>query len=175
MFIQNQHIGLRAMEAKDIDLLYAWENNTDLWSVSNAQTPFNRFTLEQFVNASHQDIYTNKQLRLMIVSLANQKTVGTVDLYEFDPQHARSGIGIFIDKSFRGKGYAKECVDSILKYAFHTLHLKQLHTHVNTSNTASIALFESCGFEKSGLKKYWHKTGINTFEDVWFMQCYHVA
>ena len=29
---------------------------------------------------------------------------------------------------------------------------------------------EKLGFEKNGLKKAWHKKGLNQFEDVWFMQ-----
>lgn len=163
------------MESQDVALLYQWENDTQLWPVSNSQTPFNHFTLETFVNASHQDIYTNKQLRLMICSPDNDKTIGVIDLYEFDPQHARAGIGIYIHKNFRGNGFAAEAVKKMLDYAFNILHLKQVYTHINIDNQASLALFESCGFEKSGLKKYWHKTGLNSYTDVWFLQCYNAS
>jgi hypothetical protein len=31
-------------------------------------------------------------------------------------------------------------------------------------------LFEKAGFEKSGLKKSWHKNSLSDFEDVWFLQ-----
>lgn len=173
MFIKGSHIGLRALEPNDADILYDWENNINLWPVSNSQVPFSHFILEEFVNASHQDIYTNKQLRLMVSQLSDQKTIGVIDLYEFDPQHARAGIGIFIHHDYRGNGYAKQSIELIKQYAFDLLHLKQIYTHVNVSNEASLALFEATGFEKSGLKKYWHKSGLNTYDDVWFLQCYN--
>ncbi len=173
MFIKGSDIALRAMEPNDASILYEWENNTDLWPVSNSQIPFSHFVLEEFVNASHQDIYTNKQLRLMVTSLADQKTIGVIDLYEFDPQHARAGIGIYIQEGYRGKGYAKQSIELIKDYAFNFLHLKQIYTHVNESNVASLTLFDASGFEKSGLLKHWHKTGLNTFDNVWFLQCYN--
>ena len=33
--LHNDIITLRAMEPQDVDLLYEWENDTDLWTVSN--------------------------------------------------------------------------------------------------------------------------------------------
>jgi len=173
MFIKGQVVALRATEPSDANTLFEWENNMALWPVSNSQIPFSKFILEEFVNASHQDIYTNKQLRLMIESLNDQKTVGVIDLFEFDPQHARCGIGIFINDEFRGNGIAKESIELIKNYAFQVLHLKQIYVHVNASNNNSLILFEKSGFEKNGLKKHWHKTGLNSFEDVWFLQCYN--
>ena len=62
MFIESPLVYLRAIEPKDINVLYEWENDLKLWLVSFTQIPFSKFILEEFVNASHQDIYTNKQL-----------------------------------------------------------------------------------------------------------------
>ena len=61
MFIESPLVYLRAIEPKDINVLYEWENDLKLWPVSFTQIPFSKFILEEFVNASHQDIYTNKQ------------------------------------------------------------------------------------------------------------------
>src|SRR5436190_946879 len=140
MFLKGETISLRALEPSDADLLYRWENDTNLWPVSLTQVPFSRFILEEFVNASHQDIYTNRQLRLMICS--GKETVGIADLFEFDPQHDRCGLGMYIQESSRRKGSASECIKMMKDYAFGTLHLKQLFANVNKSNEASLALFE---------------------------------
>ena len=59
-------ITLRALEPSDIDLLFQWENDTEIWNVSNTITPFSRYTLEKYVENAHLDIYQVKQLRLMI-------------------------------------------------------------------------------------------------------------
>ncbi len=170
MFLKSEHIYLRAVEPEDSELLYKWENDRSIWAVSNTQIPFSKFVLEEFVNYSHQDIYTNKQLRLIVSETASDEVIGCVDIFEFDPQHARAGIGIYIHKDFREKGLASECLQLISEYAFKTLHLKQIYSHINASNIASLNLFVKNGFEKTALKKSWHKTSINSFEDVWFLQ-----
>ena len=64
--LKNKNIELRAMEPSDVDLLYQWENNEALWHLSNTLAPFSRFVLDQYVMNSHKDIFTSKQLRLMI-------------------------------------------------------------------------------------------------------------
>jgi len=170
MFLRGENIFLRAVEPEDAQLLYEWENDRSIWAVSHTQIPFSKFVLEEFANSAHQDIYTNKQLRLMISEISSNKTVGCIDLFEFDPQHARAGVGIYINEQFREKGYASQCLKLVIDYAFKTLHLKQLYSLINASNAASINLFLKSGFEKTALKKAWHKTAINSFEDVWFLQ-----
>ncbi len=171
MFLKGNKVTLRALEPYDSDILYRWENNQALWLVSLTQIPFSKFILEEFVNSAHQDIYTNKQLRLMVNDNSRNETIGIVDLFDFEPQHARAGVGIYIHESKRNQGYALDCVELIKIYCFNTLHLKQIYAHVNTSNEASLALFTRAGFEKQGVKKCWNKTGLNTYEDVWFLQC----
>jgi diamine N-acetyltransferase len=171
MFLRGKHIYLRALEPTDADTLYSWENDREVWPVSLTQLPFSRFILEEFVNAAYQDIYINRQLRLMICNADDDKAVGIADLFDFEPQHGRCGLGIFIHADHRQNGHGKESIRLVRDYAFGTLHLKQLFVHVNNANSASLALFEKAGFEKSGLKKCWNKTGLNDYEDVWFLQC----
>ncbi|MES2678908.1 MAG: GNAT family N-acetyltransferase [Bacteroidota bacterium] len=170
MFLKGNTISIRALEPSDADLLYRWENNTDLWPVSFTQIPFSKFILEEFVSSSHHDIYTSKQLRLMVTANESGDTIGIVDLFDFDPQHLRCGLGIYVHDSFRKKGAASECIELIRKYCFSTLFLKQIYVHVNSSNAASLSLFKKAGFDAAGLKKCWTKTGIGTYEDVWFLQ-----
>ena len=170
MFLKGNNVFIRALEPLDSEILFKWENNVNLWEVSNTQIPFSKFVLNEFVTISHQDIYTNKQLRLMLGNNNTNEALGVLDLFEFDPQHARCGLGIYINDKFQRNGFAEESITLIISYAFKILHLKQIFVHVAQSNTASIALFEKLGFEKNGLKKAWHKKGLNQFEDVWFMQ-----
>lgn len=170
MFLKGQIISLRALEPSDVDILYEWENDQNLWHVSYTQTPFSKFILEEFVNTAFNDIYTNKQLRLMIVDTNLNKTIGAIDLFEFDPQHDRCGVGIYIIEQHRKSGLAFECIELLKQYCFNNLHLKQLYVHISQFNMASLALFEKAGFENSGLKKCWRKTGINEYEDVYFLQ-----
>lgn len=170
MFIQAQHIYFRALETSDLDLLYSCENDSSVWKVSNTQTPFSKYVLSQYLESAHQDIYTTKQLRLLICLKETNEAIGTIDLFEFDPTHARVGVGILIFEKFRKNGFAYEAIELLKKYAFETLLMNLLYCNISISNKESIALFEKCGFEKIGLKKQWNRVSSNQFEDEWMYQ-----
>lgn len=171
MKLNNQHISLRALEPSDIDILYQWENDTEVWEVSHTQTPFSRMVLEQYLSTAYQDIYTTKQLRLVIeINSAIKKAIGCIDLFEFDPYHQRAGIGILIaDKNERKKNYASEALTVLIDYCFTTLNLNQLYCNITTDNAPSIHLFEKHGFEIIGVKKQWIRVG-GVFKDELMLQ-----
>jgi diamine N-acetyltransferase len=171
MLLQGKHLYLRALELKDLDLLFKWENNPDIWSVSGTLAPFSRFVIEQYLTMSHQDIYTAKELRLMIdLAGKNSKSIGCIDLFDFDPKNKRAGIGILIgDETERRKGYAAEAVEIVIEYCFTTLDLHQVYCSVIADNQDSLSLFRKLNFETTGTRKDWnHNKG--QFVDEYFMQ-----
>ena len=156
-------IKLRAPEPEDIDLLYIWENDPEIWNVSNTLTPFSRHSIEQFVQDSHLDIYHTKQVRWMIDLIVDKKveTIGTIDLFDFNPFHKRAGIGILIKESDkREKGYASDALAILIKYCFKVLQLHQIYCNISKTNRASLQLFQKHGFAFAGEKKEWlNQTG----------------
>jgi len=104
VLLENENIRLRAVEPEDLDRLYAWENNTQLWDVGNTRNPYSRYVLKQYIVDSDKDIYESKQLRLMMVSVQTGETVGTVDLFDFDIHNSRIALGLFVDAAYQGKG-----------------------------------------------------------------------
>jgi len=162
---ENETILLRAIEPEDLDRLYAWENNSQLWDVGNTRNPFSRFVLRQYIVDSDKDIYENKQLRLMIVCKATGETVGTVDLFDFDLHNSRIALGLFVDAAFQGKGYAKASLRLVEEYVFNYLKINQLYCHIAQTNTASMHMFEQEQYEKTGLLKDWIKTA-NGFQNI---------
>ncbi|MBA3706733.1 MAG: GNAT family N-acetyltransferase [Bacteroidetes bacterium] len=169
MKLQGQNIFLRAIEPSDIDILYQWENDVENWKVSNTQAPFSRFVLEQYITSSHQDIYSVKQLRLIICD-SNKKPLGCIDLFDFDPNHLRCGIGILIsEKSDRRKGYASEALELLIDYCFSVLNVHQLYCNITTDNEASVLLFQKYGFQITGIKKQWIRDG-DMYKDELFLQ-----
>ena len=153
--LNNKHIHFRAPEIKDLDLLFQWENDASLWHLSNTVTPFSRHILEEYIMHAHEDIYTAKQLRLMIDAIDNNETIGCIDLFDFDPINLRAGVGILIDKKHRNSGYASASLKMLTDYAFHTLYLHQLYCNITIDNDASLKLFKKHEFEIIGLKKEW--------------------
>jgi len=155
--LKEKNIELRALEPSDVDLLYQWENDQEVWHLSNTIIPFSRFVLDQYIINSTNNIYTNKQLRLMIDKIEKRKrtTIGSIDLFDFDPANKRAGIGILIVKTERRKGYASTSLKLLINYCFQTLNLHQLYCNITDINTGSLDLFKKHNFEIIGLKKDW--------------------
>jgi len=163
-----KNIKLRALEPSDADLLYQWENDHKLWTISNTLAPISRFVLEQYILNSQLDIYQTRQLRLMIDNNTDDP-IGTVDLFDFEPAHRRLGIGIYILEKERNKGIASEALDLLIAYCFNTLMVKQIFCNITPDNTNSIALFEKKGFRLIGNKKSWLLIN-NTWTDEYLYQ-----
>ncbi|PRY16236.1 diamine N-acetyltransferase [Pontibacter ummariensis] len=154
MFLSSEHIYLRALEPGDLDFLYSLENDATVWHVGNTLTPYSRFVLEAYLQNAALDIYTVKQLRLVICN-QHDMAVGAIDLFDFDPMHHRAGVGIVIAADNRNKGYASEALDLLLHYCRNTLQLHQVYCTITATNQASINLFLKAGFEQVGLRKDW--------------------
>ena len=158
MNIEGRTIRLRAVEPGDVDLMYEWENDCDIWPVSGTTEPFSRHQLERFVER-HQDIVgvlCDGQLRLIIETLLSSKPVGAIDFFELDPINRRTGIGILIhDDALRGKGYASDAVETACRYAREVLNLHQLWCNVGSDNAPSRRLFAKAGFAEVGVKRDW--------------------
>ena len=162
--MKTEELVLRALEPEDIDLLYQWENNIEIWEVSNTLTPFSKHQLKKYIDQAQLDIFQTKQLRLIIELEQSKQVIGMIDLFDFDAFHQRGGVGIIIHKEHRQKGYAFDALNMFTDYCFNSLALKQLYANISESNNASIQLFEKSGFMLVGTKKAWRKTK-NGFED----------
>lgn len=150
-----QNISLRAIEPEDLDFLFQIENNELFWEVSHTQTPFSKFLLKQYIENCHLDIYEAKQLRLVIEESSNKQPIGLIDLFDFNPQHKRAGIGIVIHENYQHNGFASEALKILLNYSFTNLNLHQLFANIAIDNQKSISLFKKHHFKQVGIKKDW--------------------
>ncbi|MGC4040216.1 MAG: GNAT family protein [Flavobacterium sp.] len=163
--LQGQNIYLRALEPEDLEFIYAIENDESIWEVSNTITPYSKFLIRQYLENAHQDIYEAKQLRLAICKNETSEAIGLIDLFDFDAKNKRAGVGIIIQNEInRNGGFGKEALGLMIDYAFRQLQLHQLYANIGTDNKASLSLFATFGFEKTGVKKDWNFTN-NSFHD----------
>jgi len=167
--MQFKDIRLRALEPEDLELLYDWENNDTNWVISNTVSPFSKYTLKKYLENSHKSVYETGQLRLMIDHIPDNNTIGTIDVFDFDPFHKRAGLGILIaDDKYKRKGYGTMALTCLIGYCFKTLQLHQLYCNILENNGASIDLFKKQGFVQAGLKKDWIKTSEGYLSEYLF-------
>ena len=160
---------LRAMEPEDLELLYQVENDQSLWDKGVTNVPYSHFLLREFIANSTGDIYTDKQVRLMIST--PDTTVGIADLINFDPSHQRAEVGIVVLAQYRRQGFALEALRQLALYARQTLHLHQLYAYVDMQNDSSLNLFKKAGFHHTCTLQDWLFDGKN-HHDAAFLQLF---
>lgn len=153
-------VRLRAIEPEDLDMLYHIENDKAMWNVGTTNVPYSRYTLHDYIANSSDDIYADRQVRLMIEN-ADSKVVGMVDVVNFSPEHRRAEVGIVILDECRRKGYATSALQSIEDYSRDVVHLHQLYVVVEEINEASLKLFESVGYVRNMFLQDWLYDGKN--------------
>ena len=167
IYLTGKLVRLRAVNRR-CGNYFEWENNTDIWLISTTLAPFSKDEIIRYVKTANRDIFAMRQLRLMIETNDNQAvTIGSVDLFDFDPQHQRAGVGILIaaDEN-RRKGYASEALKLLINYSFDVLLLKQLYCTIPADNESSIKLFESLGFVTCGRKRQWLRTKTGWIDEI---------
>lgn len=167
--LKNNILQLRAPEPEDLEVLYSWENDTDVWIYGSAMSPYSKYILRQYIADAQTDIFEAKQLRFMIDLQKDNSTTGTIDLYDFDALNSRCGVGIYIDANYRRSGFAKQALVLLQDYVFNFLNINQLYAHIPESNKASLELFKSAGFSVSGTLKEWIFSD-NNYENAIIMQ-----
>lgn len=170
MNIHDNILMLRALEPTDLDVLYRWENDEELWHTSATITPFSRKQLWDYIENYDGDIFRTHQLRLMIVEVATYKVVGTLDLFDFDPINSRASVGILIDKEFQGQGYGKMALNLVEDYCKKHISLNQLVATVSVENERSLALFRSLEYSEIGVMRWWLKRGNQYCDAILFQK-----
>lgn len=170
MNIHNDILMLRAVEPTDLDVLYRWENDEELWHTSATITPFSRKQLWDYIENYDGDIFRTHQLRLMIEEVATNKTVGTLDLFDFDPVNSRASVGILIDREFQGQSYGKMALNILEGYCRKHISLNQLVATVSIDNEPSLALFRSLNYREVGVMKWWLKRGHQYIDAMLFQK-----
>lgn len=154
MIANEPTIRLRAMEPEDLDVLYQIENDRDTWDVGTTNVPYSRYALHNYMAHTSSDIFSDKELRLMIEK-EDGVVIGIADLMNFDPKNQRAEIGLVIQKEYRGKGYARVTLRLLHDYVRKTIHLHQLFAVIPASNKHTCDLFRSEGYQESTSLKDW--------------------
>ncbi|MCI9284874.1 MAG: GNAT family N-acetyltransferase [Muribaculaceae bacterium] len=167
--LSSGRITLRALEPVDVDTLYRWENDTEIWGAGISLAPYSRKQLWDYIDSYEADIFKAKQLRFMIALRDGNETIGTIDLFDFDPANGRCGIGILISTPHRRAGYAREALGLAEEYCGKVIGMHQLYCTVGAANMPSRRLFESCGYRISGRLRSWLRTG-RSYGDAFIFQ-----
>ncbi len=154
-YLNGKRVRLRAVEPEDLEVMYEMENDPEMWDISNFVEPYSCHLLREYIKQNRNDVFADKQLRLMVELRENATVAGTIDLDNFEPRHQRAGVGIAIRRAYRGQGIAREALELLVDYANRFLRLHQLYAYIPVENEVSRRLFRAAGFREVAILDDW--------------------
>ena len=96
----------------------------------------------------------DKNYNFFIVTLDDDKLIGTVGLEKFDAINRTATLGIFIgDKEYRSQGYGTEAIKLILDYGFNYLNLNNIKLDLMSFNERALKCYQKCWFKEYGRRR----------------------
>ena len=161
--MEGECVVLRPMEAADADDVVRWRSDPSILGQMFADEPPTR---EGHLHWLETIQACGNRQEFIIIERAIGRSIGTIGLSDIDHKNLRAEYGILVGEAdARGKGYAREASQLILRYAFGDLGLRRVYLCVFADNAAAIKLYEHLGFQIEGtLRQHEFKRGV--FRDV---------
>ena len=159
-------IKIRELDISDINFILEIENNKDIWKVSHTTSEFTKNEIEQFIAKNIIEGLNNEQKRWLIT--ANNDACGCIDIFDYDKQNQRAGVGIVIHKDFQNKNIATKALKKFIKYCKKELKINQLYCSIIPDNIYSIQLFTKLGFKETGIRKEWTLYDGKWYDEIFY-------
>ncbi len=86
-----------------------------------------------------------------IVTLAENKIIGTIGLKDINTINRSAVLGIFIgDKDYLSQGYGTEAIRLILDFGFNYMNLHNIRLQLISFNERALKCYKKCGFVETG-------------------------
>lgn len=119
------------------------------------------FMINNFINNYNNFNYYN----WLIINNYNNEVIGNISIHSVDQYNECGEIGIIISEKYQKQGYAKECLNRVIDFAFNIVKFHRLQAKVLLENEASNKLFMNLGFKYETILHSVAKIN-NKFHDV---------
>lgn len=145
------HVRLAATSPDDMPIVSGWSNDSEFLrrlQLAPARPLSHQEAAESYLGGGHGHNHTHFRLR----TLVDDRLVGYVVLYDIYWNLQTANVGIAIgNPADRGKGYGRDGMQLILRYAFNELNLHRVGLTVLERNLAARRMYESVGFVVEGI------------------------
>ncbi|MDX1419566.1 MAG: GNAT family N-acetyltransferase [Rubricoccaceae bacterium] len=104
----------------------------------------------RYIRGIHDGFAARRLFQWAITEAGEDRLIGTVTLYAWDPENRRVEVGFMLDRAHWGKGYAGEAVRAALAFGFDRMGLHRVEADVHPDNAGSLRLLERLGFRREG-------------------------
>jgi RimJ/RimL family protein N-acetyltransferase len=147
-------IRLTAPRSSDAAPIARWYEDTEFQHLFEGAAAYPRTPSAVSRWFEHADRPTNDYLFVLRETAAHvdgDAPIGLVALDEIRWTHGTAWVAIGIgEPAYRGRGYGREALDMLLRFAFTELNLFRVMLTVFSYNTPAIGLYERVGFQHEG-------------------------
>ncbi|AKM19492.1 MULTISPECIES: GNAT family N-acetyltransferase [Geobacillus] len=95
-----------------------------------------------------------------IVSKADNKMIGTIDIVKWLPNHHKAEIGFVLSYKYWGKGLAVEAANKIIEFGFDKMELNRIEAFAMIENVQSLRVLQKLGMQFEGvMREHWYIKG----------------
>ena len=145
-----ERLKLRQLTSADADAIFRLRSDKQV----NQFLARNQYTSLQeagaFINKINRSIHNNEWIYWAIGFKNDEKLIGTICLWNIQPENYRAEIGYELHPDFWGRGIMKEAMPKVIEYGFNVLKLHSIEADVAPGNSQSVLLLEKNGFIKEG-------------------------
>ncbi|MBU3175509.1 GNAT family N-acetyltransferase [Clostridium estertheticum] len=168
-FWQESGIRLRAMKIEDSEVQYHNRFDTDARRLVDYEVELpptseecNKFA-ETFANFAPG----TGRLMFTIESLEGEN-IGSLNINGIDERNGTFGIGMQVDRDYRGKGYGTSAMIILLRYAFLERRLNKFNVSIFDGNIGSSTMLKKLGCKQEGIRRQVIYTNGKYVDEIFF-------
>lgn len=159
--LQTQRLTLRQVSLEDSPEVFGLRSDPETMRYIGRPLQITLEDASQYIKELLR-MQANNEILFWAIQLMEAPTtmIGNICLWRFQKEHYRAEVGYMLNPSFVGKGYMKEAIDAVIKFAFKGLKLHSLEALINPLNKSSASVLSRAGFELEGhLKENYYYNG----------------
>lgn len=168
-FWEGPRIRLRAMQKGDTDVWLGECRDSEAIRTLDygIELPKSKVAAEKFFDEFGNFNGTDKRI-MFTIETHKGAVVGGTNIHSIDKKNGTFGTGTLIYRKHRGKGYAGEAKQMLLRYAFHEMRMQKYNVGCIETNAAEIQSLLKFGCKQEGRIRRAIYTGGRHYDELRF-------
>lgn len=141
-------VTLRPLRPADYPTLWEWRIDLATWGDQSDQAPF-PMTLEAYARWNDESALTPEKGVTWAIE-AGGELVGRASLFAFDELSRNAEVGLGFGPDHRGKGYGRDTLRVLLRFAFTHRNLHRVWLECAATNERALRAYRAAGFVEEG-------------------------
>jgi RimJ/RimL family protein N-acetyltransferase len=161
--LNGEKVILRGITREELPLVWAFNNDLEVELAGGGDPPYPQ-ALARLEAEWDQDAAKGGRDGARFGIEADGKLIGQCGLFNINATARTCELGIGIgDKAYWGRGYGRDAVGVLLRYAFRMLNMRRVFLTVQGNNERAMRSYRAAGFVEEGRLR----------EHVWSNGAYH--